>query len=128
SPKMNFLPGTLVAAEPSQARVALRGGSELTCAVDASRARPGAEVTVGVRPEHVVHFAGGEPAPAPDLGRLHGEVVLVENLGESALLYLRLPEIEGLTLCRIEGASWAREGERVELGVSPRVLHVFDVD
>src|SRR5262249_6618150 len=40
SPKMNFLPGTLVAAEPSQARVALRGGSELTCAVDASRARP----------------------------------------------------------------------------------------
>jgi multiple sugar transport system ATP-binding protein len=127
SPKMNFLPGTLVAAEPGQARVALRDGSELTCAVDAMRAKQGAEVAVGVRPEHVLHLAGeAEPVPAPELGRLHGEVVLVENLGESALIYLRLPETEGLTLCRIEGASLTREGERIELGVSPRVLHVFD--
>ncbi|HEY6175477.1 MAG TPA: sn-glycerol-3-phosphate ABC transporter ATP-binding protein UgpC [Kofleriaceae bacterium] len=125
SPKMNFLPGKLVAAEPSQARVVLRDGSELTAAVDATRARQGAEVTVGARPEHVVPIAG---SPAPDVGRLHGEVVLVENLGESALIYLRLPEVDGLTLCRIEGASLTREGERVELGVSPRVLHVFDAE
>ena len=127
SPKMNFLPGKLLAAEPSQARVALRDGTELTASVDATRARGGSEVTVGIRPEHLIGLAGGAAAP-PELGRFHGEVVLVENLGESALIYLRLPETEGLTLCRIEGASLAKEGERVELGVSPGAMHVFDAD
>jgi multiple sugar transport system ATP-binding protein len=128
SPKMNFLPGTLVAAEPTQARVALRDGTELTCAVDATRAAPGAELTVGVRPEHTSPVAGSGAAPAATGGRLRGEVVLVENLGESALIYVRLPGTEDLTLCRIEGASLTRAGEPIELGVAPGVVHVFDAD
>jgi multiple sugar transport system ATP-binding protein len=134
SPKMNFLPGTLVAAEPTQARVALRDGTELTCAVDATRAAKGAELTVGIRPEHTAPIAGpaavAAPAPAParDGGRLRGEVVLVENLGESALIYIRLPGVEGLTLCRLEGTSLAREGEPIELAIAPGVVHVFDAD
>ena len=126
SPKMNFLPGTLVAAEPTQARVALRDGTELTCAVDATRAARGAELTVGVRPEHTSPVAGSGAGPAATGGRLRGEVVLVENLGESALIYVRLPGTEGLTLCRIEGASLTRAGEPIELGIAPGVVHVFD--
>ena len=126
SPRMNFLPGKLVAAEPSRARVALRDGIELVASVDATRAGAGSEVTVGIRPEHLIG-PGGVAAP-PELNRFHGEVVLVENLGESALIYLRLPETEELTLCRIEGTSLAREGERLELGVSPGAMHVFDAD
>jgi multiple sugar transport system ATP-binding protein len=126
SPKMNFLPAKLVSADAAAARVALRDGTELTCAVDATRAAKGAEVTVGVRPEHVQQLAAG--AAAGDIGRLRGEVVLVENLGESALIYLRLPETESLTLCRIEGASLVKEGERIELGVPASALHVFDDD
>jgi multiple sugar transport system ATP-binding protein len=128
SPKMNFLPGTLIAAEPTQARVALRDGTELTCAVDATRAAPGAELTVGVRPEHTSPVAGPGAAPAAAGGRLRGEVVLVENLGESALIYVRLPGTEGLTLCRIEGASLTRAGEPIELGIAPGVVHLFDAD
>jgi len=127
SPKMNFLPGKLIAAEPAQARVALRDGTELSCAVDATRAAAGAEVTVGIRPEHVVHVTGPATA-APAVDRLRGEVVLVENLGESALIYLRLPDTEALTLCRIEGASLIKEGERIELGAPAGVLHVFDAE
>jgi multiple sugar transport system ATP-binding protein len=125
SPKMNFLPGTLVAAEPTDTRVALGDGTELTCAVDATRAAKGAALTVGFRPEHASLATG---AATPGAGRLRGEVALVENLGESALVYLRLPGTEGLTLCRIEGASLAREGEQVELALSPGALHVFDGD
>jgi multiple sugar transport system ATP-binding protein len=127
SPKMNFLPGKLLAGEARQARVALRDGTELAAAVDATRAAPGAEVTVGVRPEHVVQLAAAG-AGAADLGRFRGEVVLVENLGESALIYLRLPETDGLTLCRIEGASLVKDGAQIELGVPPGALHVFDAD
>jgi multiple sugar transport system ATP-binding protein len=127
SPKMNFLPGNLISAEPTQARVVLRGGAELTCAVDATRVAKGAEITVGVRPEHI--HAGAAPADAPgDRGKLRGEVALVENLGESALIYVRLPDTEGLTLCRIEGASLAREGEHIDLWVAPGAVHVFDAE
>jgi multiple sugar transport system ATP-binding protein len=127
SPKMNFLPGTLVSAEPTRARVALRDGTELTCAVDATRAAKGAELTVGVRPEHTSPASGA--AAAPDgTGRLRGDVALVENLGESALIYIRLPGTEELTLCRIEGASLTHEGEPIELDIAPGALHVFDAD
>ena len=128
SPKMNFLPGTLVAAEPEQARVALRDGVELLCAVDATRAAKGAEVTVGVRPEHMIPATGAAAPGAGPVGRLRGEVALVENLGESALIYLRIPETDGLTLCRIEGASMSREGEHIEIGVAASALHVFDAE
>ncbi|HEX8109496.1 MAG TPA: sn-glycerol-3-phosphate ABC transporter ATP-binding protein UgpC [Kofleriaceae bacterium] len=136
SPKMNFLPGTLVAAEPTRARVALRDGTELTCAVDATRAAQGAELTVGIRPEHTSPVSEGTaPGTAPSPyrsdpvgGQLRGEVALVENLGESALIYVRVPGTEGLTLCRIEGASLAREGEPIELAVPPGVVHVFDAE
>ncbi|TMQ04051.1 MAG: sn-glycerol-3-phosphate ABC transporter ATP-binding protein UgpC [Deltaproteobacteria bacterium] len=102
SPKMNFLPGTLIAA---------------------TRAAKGSAVTVGVRPEHVLPPGA---APSGELGRIRGEVALVENLGESALIYLRVPGADGLTLCRIEGASMVVDGERMELGISPTALHVFD--
>ncbi|TMQ12054.1 MAG: sn-glycerol-3-phosphate ABC transporter ATP-binding protein UgpC [Deltaproteobacteria bacterium] len=123
SPKMNFLPGTLIAAAADQARVALRDGTELAAAVDATRAAKGSAVTVGVRPEHVLPPGA---APSGELGRIRGEVALVENLGESALIYLRVPGADGLTLCRIEGASMVVDGERMELGISPTALHVFD--
>ena len=72
--------------------------------------------------------AGHGAAPAAPGGRLRGEVVLVENLGESALIYVRLAGTEGLTLCRIEGASLARAGEPIEIGIAPGVVHVFDAE
>jgi multiple sugar transport system ATP-binding protein len=125
SPKMNFLPGTLVSAEPTEARIALHGGTELTCAVDATRAAKGAAVTVGIRPEHAVPVTGTAGAAAPG-GRLRGEVALVENLGESALIYIKLDKTEALTLCRIEGTSSAREGETIELGLAASTAHLFD--
>jgi multiple sugar transport system ATP-binding protein len=127
SPKMNFLPGKLLAAEPRLARVVLRDGTEVSVAVDATRAPKDSAVTLGIRPEHVVYtgHAGGMPAQG---GRVRGEVVLVENLGESALVYARLPETEGLTLCRSEGTSRAKEGEVIELGFGADVCHLFDAE
>jgi multiple sugar transport system ATP-binding protein len=126
SPKMNFLPATLVSAESRLARVKLRDGREVEVAVDATRAAKASEVTLGIRPEHV-GLAAQAPA-AGELGRVRGEVALVENLGESALIYVRLPEVDGLTLCRIEGTSFAKDGEAIELAIRRDVSHLFDVD
>ena len=53
APRMNFLPGEIARAGGSGALVALADGTLLTVAVDASGARAGDKVTVGVRPEHM---------------------------------------------------------------------------
>jgi hypothetical protein len=115
---MNFLPGTLVAAEPTQARVALRDGTELTCAVDATRAARGAEPTVGVRPEHTSPVAGSGRRRRPP-GSGCAARSSWSRTSASALIYVRLPGTEGLTLCRIEGASLTRAGEHIEIGIAP---------
>jgi ABC-type sugar transport system ATPase subunit len=127
SPKMNFLPAKLVSAEPELARVVFRDGTEATAAVDATRAAKDSEVTVGIRPEHLVHVVDPGAAPAGQ-SRVRGEVVLVENLGESALLYVRLPEVDGLILCRGEGTSLVKEAEAVELGLTAGAAHLFDAE
>jgi ABC-type sugar transport system ATPase subunit len=119
---MNFVPGKLVSAEARQAKVALADGTKVTVAVDATRANAGEDVTLGARPEHFV-LDGSAPGV---MNKLRGEVVLVENLGESALIYLKLPKIEALTLCRTEGTSSAKEGEVLELGLPARAAHLFD--
>jgi multiple sugar transport system ATP-binding protein len=125
SPKMNFVPGKLVSAEAREAKVALADGTEVTVAVDATRAKAGEDVTLGARPEHFVLDGG---AATGVMNKLRGEVVLVENLGESALIYLKLPKIEALTLCRTEGTSAAKEGEVLELGLPARAAHLFDAE
>jgi len=126
SPKMNFLPGKLVSAGAETARVVLRDGSELDVAVDATRAEKGSEVTLGIRPEHMVQGLDPASPAAAGVGRVKGEVVLVENLGESALIYIRLPSTEGLTLCRIEGTTSVKEGQIAALGLPAAAAHLFD--
>ncbi|MEO7735427.1 MAG: sn-glycerol-3-phosphate ABC transporter ATP-binding protein UgpC [Kofleriaceae bacterium] len=125
SPKMNFLPGKLLATGPETSRVVLRDGSELEVAVDSTRGAKGAEITLGIRPEHMLHAATAA-GPTPGIGRIKGQVALVENLGESALIYVRLPETEGLTLCRIEGTTSVKDGQSIELGLPASAGHLFD--
>ena len=84
SPKMNFLPATLVRATPTTATVALADGSELEVAVRAGEAKPGAAVTLGIRPEHL------SVSPQEHASEIPGEVVLVEHLGEQTLVYVKV--------------------------------------
>jgi multiple sugar transport system ATP-binding protein len=128
SPKMNFLPGKLVSADARAAKVALQSGGEVAVAVDATRAPAGNPVTLGIRPEHLVLATGAAASGTADVGRVRGAVGLVENLGESALIYVRLPDTDGLTLCRIEGTSLVKENESIELGIPATAAHLFDAD
>jgi len=121
SPKMNFLPGKLVSAEATLARVVLRSGHEVTVAVDATRAEKASEVTLGIRPEHMVHIVKGSPASS-ELSRVRGEVALVENLGESALIYVRVPESDGLTFVPERGHEHGQGRRRHRAGRSRTCL------
>jgi multiple sugar transport system ATP-binding protein len=120
SPKMNFLPGVLLEAQPAKASVRLTGGEALDVLVDARRLAPGAPVTIGLRPEHV---AFGDPTQS-----IAREVQWQERLGESTYLFLDSGVRDEPWVVKLPGRAHARPGDRVALGLPPASLHLFDAD
>jgi multiple sugar transport system ATP-binding protein len=129
SPKMNFMRGKLASADGKLAEVVLQGGAKVRVGVNAASAAKDSDVTLGIRPEHIVQVGYAPPGTGgADLGRVRGQVAVVENLGEGSLVYVKLPGVDGLTVCRAEGTSPAKEGEAIELGLPPASTHLFDAD
>jgi multiple sugar transport system ATP-binding protein len=133
SPAMNLLPGTLVAADADGCRLKLASGETLRCAVDASAARPGDAVTLGVRPEHL-------KAGVAD-NALNARVTFVEQLGGMSYAYCRAadaPAVEGLAsdpssegddgviTAAVEGSQRIRSGQAMALGVPADRTYLFD--
>ena len=94
SPRMNFLPGRIVHAGATEVRVALgeAAGVEAVLALCGEGIAAGEEVSVGIRPEHVL------------LDVEHADVVFdakvdqLEQLGAASLLYCSLPTGASLTV------------------------------
>jgi multiple sugar transport system ATP-binding protein len=124
SPKMNFLDAALLRADAGGATVKLTGGAEVRAAVDATSLSEGARVTLGIRPEHIV--LASNAGSDPDLARIPVEVALVEHLGEGTLVYVKLPGTSELIVCRSEGTTRVKEGQKVDLGVPARECHLFE--
>jgi len=120
SPKMNFLPGTLLQAGPGQARVRLASGEELLAQVDARRLAPGAPVTLGIRPEHA------EPGQAAQA--IVRELQWLESLGEATYLYLDSGQPGEPWVVKAPGQATARTGQRIAISLPPAALHLFDAD
>jgi multiple sugar transport system ATP-binding protein len=147
SPAMNFLPGTL---EDGRLRTAL-GDVTLPDEVrtKVQRAGAGRDLIVGIRPEHF------EDAALLDGRRAEGltfpaVVEVLESLGADKYAYFHLEgarataqELEELAadagtgdapggsdqiVARLDPASRAREGQRVQLWFDPRKLHLFNPD
>jgi multiple sugar transport system ATP-binding protein len=120
SPTMNFLEGTIVASSASEASVRLAGGATLRCLVNASRARLGDKVTLGVRPEHFE--LGGA-----DLGNaLATRVTFVETLGSATVAYCEYAGVEEPLTCALDGRVRPKSGEYVTLSVPPACTYLFD--
>ena len=108
SPKMNVMPGKLVRAEADHAVVEVHG-APLTAAVDARGVAAGAAVTLGIRPEHILHGEAGEGSP------LQVTLQQMERLGDSSLLYTQVAAGAPLVTVRVEGAAAQAAGERITL-------------
>jgi multiple sugar transport system ATP-binding protein len=116
SPKMNFLPVTVTAADPSGAVVQLPGGSTVTVAVQPGHLRVGDAVTLGIRPEHL------RPSEA---GELQGEVMVVERLGGETFLYTQITGGDMLVI-QADGEIPTRVHERIAIRLNPAHCHLFD--
>jgi multiple sugar transport system ATP-binding protein len=122
SPRMNTLPAALEEANGSVAKIRVAGVS-LQARVNASGLQAGAQVRIGVRPEHlaVVDGTGGD-------NRIPAIVSHVERLGECSLLYVNADGVPGLITVRVEGATAQRTGDRIMLYAPPETVHLFGAD
>jgi multiple sugar transport system ATP-binding protein len=120
SPKMNFIAARLARADVRSALVRVNE-AEFTAEVDAHALQPNAEVTLGVRPEHVQIVAPGGS------NTLQGLIAFIEQLGEASYIYVRLAAGELVTV-RESGQSRCTVSEAVHLHFPPQCLHLFDAD
>jgi multiple sugar transport system ATP-binding protein len=118
SPRMNLLEGVIEKAEPGRAAVRLAGGAVLDAAVDASEARPGDKVTLGIRPEHL----------RPQKAGIAGEVALVESLGNIRFAYFATAADPDPLVLQPGADEAIRQGEKLNVGASPDQCHLFDAD
>ena len=120
SPKMNLLSAEVVEGSPAGATVRTAGGETLRAAVDASRARPGDAVTVGVRPEHLTLSSADDA--------LKAQVVFAETLGAATLAHLTHPAAAENVTVQMPGEIRIKAGETLTLRAQPDQVHLFDAD
>ncbi len=115
SPKMNLIPGEIISATARGATVRTAAGDTLEAAVDASAAKAGDAVTLGVRPEHLaVASAGGIAA----------KVTFAETLGHATFAYA---DYGGTALTvQLPGDVRPRAGETLRLSIPAEQSHLFD--
>ena len=120
SPKMNFIDARIVRVEPGAAVVSVPDCEDIRVAVDASSAKPGDKVVLGIRPEHFVVSA----TPGAGIG---GLVTVLEQLGDETYAYVEAPGTkEGLLNARLDPQSVVKNGETLRLTVAEHSAHLFN--
>jgi ABC-type sugar transport system ATPase subunit len=120
SPRMNFLPATVIHAAVDGLRLEIAGGVQLQADVAPGSAQVGDQVTLGLRAEQIrEHGEGSE--------RFGGTVNLVEHLGEANFIYMSL-DGGGDIVVRGDGNRNVEIGERLQLSADSHAFHVFGAD
>ncbi|MCW3796593.1 ABC transporter ATP-binding protein [Sphingomonas sp. BN140010] len=119
SPAMSILPATL-ADGGTLASVKLGDGSRIDTSVGRDSLPAGAQVELGLRPEHVRVVLSGE-------ANTEATVDLVERLGERSLVYARLRDGQQVT-AEAEGTTTAKVGDTVGLRIDGAAAHLFGPD
>jgi multiple sugar transport system ATP-binding protein len=123
SPKMNFLPAELISGSDQEALLRLAGGQQIRARVDASRARAGDRLTLGIRPEHL-RIGGAE-------NLIDTTVAFVESLGGTTFAYCPYPGLEEPLTCQFEGRNGCdrlRSGDALALQLPPEAVYLFDAE
>jgi ABC-type sugar transport system ATPase subunit len=120
SPAMNFFTAQVTGQAGDAVTLTLPGGRSTTITTRGGKAGSG-NVDVGVRPEHLRIGATGAPDAAFD-----GTVRIVEQLGNSTLLYVDTPA--GQLIVEGEGNLDLDPGETVSVAIATQNAHLFGAD
>jgi multiple sugar transport system ATP-binding protein len=120
SPKMNFIDARLVSAGPDAAVVSVPDCADIRVAVDATGAKPGDKVILGIRPEHF------QMSDVPGAG-IGGLVMVLEHLGDETYAYVEAAGTkEGLLNARLDPQALVKNGQTLRLTVSEDAAHLFN--
>jgi multiple sugar transport system ATP-binding protein len=120
SPNMNFLETGVQQVEADAVTVGLPGGGRVSVPVKGEQVKSGDQVTLGVRPEHLLEGGGGD-------AQIKGRVLVVERLGGGTLIYAKLEDEQTIS-AQIDGNSPIRVDDTIELGIKSETCHVFAAD
>ncbi|MDA9557696.1 maltose/maltodextrin ABC transporter ATP-binding protein MalK [Vibrio sp.] len=121
SPKMNFIPAKVKAAQAESVDVELYNGEALTLPVSGQTLNAGDDITVGVRPEHLVTVEQGDAT-------ITGETQIVEKLGNETQAYMRLPNSEEDIIYRQPDTLDIEVGDSLSVGIPAHRCHIFTAD
>ncbi|OGD21218.1 MAG: ABC transporter [Candidatus Aminicenantes bacterium RBG_16_63_16] len=116
SPRMNFVPATVMRVGGGGVSVTLAGGATIEVPAASDRLRPGESVTLGARPEHL--SLGGA-------GSFQGEALVVERLGSATFVHVA---VEGGAMLTVQAGDDhpVRLHDRVSVKVNGETAHLFD--
>ncbi|NGN43212.1 sn-glycerol-3-phosphate ABC transporter ATP-binding protein UgpC [Mesorhizobium sp. CGMCC 1.15528] len=122
SPRMNFVPVTVVGVEGGKAMVAAPklGLTGMAVATRGAAPKLGTAVNLGIRPEHFVAADGATSA-------LSGKVTLVERLGGVTYAHAQLPEGGTITVESRDARSF-NAGDGARFGLDGSRAFLFDQD
>jgi multiple sugar transport system ATP-binding protein len=122
SPRMNFIEAEVVEASQESARVQLAAGAQIRCEVDASSARKGDKVTLGVRPEHLQAFSSGGSRE----NVIDTTVTFVESLGSTTHAYCAFPGVADALTCELDTQTTPHDGDTLSLRIPAGSCYLFD--
>jgi multiple sugar transport system ATP-binding protein len=122
SPKMNFLPCTLVSAVETGATVKLADGTLVATGADARGLAEGTALVLGIRPERIV--AGTEAGE----GTAKTSVIVSEHLGDTIFLYVHAPGGTGQLTIKAKPENPLRTGDETHLSFPAKHCLLFGPD
>ncbi|KZK86722.1 Maltose/maltodextrin import ATP-binding protein MalK [Pseudovibrio sp. W64] len=118
SPKMNFIEAQVIGVAEDGVELSVIGSDPVKVVVDPTGLAVGDKVEFGIRPEHMGSGTEGE---------LSGKVEVIEELGESHFLHVRLTDGSLITV-QGRGDATAKAGESCKVKLDCSHAHVFDGD
>jgi ABC-type sugar transport system ATPase subunit len=118
---MNFVAVETRGAAGREATVGLPGGGEFKLTTRSGISGEASGFEVGIRPEHVLLAAPGDPR-----ANLGGKVQILERLGNATIMYVETPA--GQIVVQDDGDVTTKAGDNVSVIFDAARVHLFSAD
>jgi multiple sugar transport system ATP-binding protein len=120
SPKMNFIPATVVSVKAKTVNLSLPGDDKIAVPVVGEVPAVGSKLTLGIRPEHV-------EISDKAAGAVKAQVRAAEYLGSETMFYASLSDGCDIAV-KAGGLAKEQSGDTLNLILPPAACHLFNAD